>query len=235
MAQKPRGLFITGNNTEVGKTWVAALIAKALMAEGLSVGVYKPAASGGLPYEDGLVSPDTAMLWQATGERWDLEDICPQTFAAELAPHLAARAQGREIDTKLLRTGLNYWTTEQEAGRCDFLLVEGAGGLMSPLSDEDYVADLAHEFGLPVIVVAANRLGVINETLQTLITAAHYKGGLPVAGVVLNDAKPPSSDASRASNRAELKARCRVPILAHVPHGASTLPEPIDWQNLAAT
>jgi hypothetical protein len=87
---------------------------------------------------------------------------------------LAARAEGREIDGGLLRIGLDYW----QSG-CEIVLVEGAGGLMSPLGDDEYVADLARDLGFPLIVVARNILGTINATLQTLITASVYHGGHP--------------------------------------------------------
>ena len=94
-------------------------------------------------------------------------------FAAPLAPHLAARAEGRRVDPQLLRTGLEFWRES-----CDIVLVEGAGGLMSPVSDDDYNADLADEFGYPLIIVAANVLGTINATLQTLIVADTFRDGL---------------------------------------------------------
>ena len=154
------------------------------------MGVYKPAASGCVRDAQGcLVSDDAVALWEAAGRPGDLEHVCPQRFAAPLAPHLAARAEGREIDAGLLRSGLDYWRS-----RCEIVLVEGAGGLMSPLGDDEYVADLARDFGFPLIVVSRNILGTINATLQTLITASVYRGGLAVAGVVLNHPAPPSAD-----------------------------------------
>jgi dethiobiotin synthetase len=141
---------------------------------------------------------------------------------------LAARAEGKTIDAKLLRVGVDYWRE-----RSDFVLVEGAGGLMSPLGDDEYVADLAHDLGYPLVVVAANRLGVINQTLQTLITAAAYGDGLTVAGVVLCDAHSPAADdLSLASNLSELRARCMPPILAHVRNGAHKFKEQIEWTRL---
>jgi dethiobiotin synthetase len=109
-------------------------------------------------------------IWNAAGRPGELERVCPQRFAAPLAPHLAARAEGREIDTSLLRQGIDYWRE-----RSDIVLVEGAGGLMSPLGDNEYVADLAEDFGFPLIVVSRNALGTINQTLQTLITAEAWK------------------------------------------------------------
>ena len=103
-------------------------------------------------------------------EPGDLEHVCPQRFAAPLAPHLAARAEGREIDGDLLRRGLDYWRSCSE-----IVLVEGAGGLMSPLGDDEYVADLARDLGFPLIIVSRNILGTINATLQTLITASVHR------------------------------------------------------------
>ena len=105
---------------------------------------------------------------------------------------------------------------------------------MSPMGDEDYVADLAEEFGFPLIVVAPNTLGVINQTLQTLITAAAFREGLPVAGVVLNDVVE-IGDLSAESNRQELEARCVPPILAHVKYGAERFEEAIDWKSLCGS
>ncbi|RCS52825.1 dethiobiotin synthase [Bremerella cremea] len=229
----PQGLFITGNNTGVGKTHVAGLIAESLRNAGKRVGVYKPAASGMIWRDGEPIWEDVWTLWDKSGRIWDPQAICPQTFKAPLAPHLAARAEGKEIDTRLLRTGLHFWFAQQEAGNCDLILVEGAGGLMSPLSDKDYVADLAVEFGFPLVVVAANRLGVINETLQTLITATSYSNGLPIAGIVLNDVSLEPDDASRASNRSELEARCQVPLLTHTMFNADSISDPVDWVSLA--
>lgn len=228
MTRKPvPGLFVTGNDTEVGKTHVTAMIAAALAAAGRKVGVYKPVASGCWQREDSIVSPDALMLWEAAGRPGELERVCPQRFLAPIAPHLAARAEGREIDADLLREGLKYWRE-----RSDIVLVEGAGGLMSPLGDEEYVADLAADLRLPLLVVAANRLGVINHTLQTLIAAAVFENGLDVAGVVLNDVAPSAEDPSRSSNLAELRARCVPPVLAHVKHGAERFDPPVEWEQI---
>ena len=224
----PPGLFITGTDTGVGKTYVAALIARALVAAGRRVGVYKPAASACRCEEGALVSDDALALWNAAGQPGELERVCPQRFAAPLAPHLAAQAQGRQLDAALLRRGLDYWQARSEV-----ILVEGAGGLMSPLGQQAYVADLAHEFGYPLIVVSRNALGTINQTLQTLMAAAAFHHGLTVAGVVLNSPTPANDDPSVASNRRELSARCTCPILAEVAFGAAQFDAAVDWLSLA--
>ncbi|HEX2475146.1 MAG TPA: dethiobiotin synthase, partial [Lacipirellulaceae bacterium] len=172
-----------------------------------------------------------------------LEQVCPQRFAASLAPHLAARAEGRLVDPRLLRDGIKFWRESS-----DVVLVEGAGGLMSPLTDDDYNADLAAEFGYPLVVVAANVLGTINATLQTLVTARMYgkagsrkqgarpniTSGLAVAGVVLNSPTAATDDASVASNAHELSRRCGVPLLATVEHGGRFERE-VDWFALAGS
>jgi dethiobiotin synthetase len=221
------GLFITGTGTGVGKTYVAALIARALREAGKRVGVYKPVASGCERRAGELVSPDATALWDAAGKPGTLEQVCPQRFAAPLAPHLAARAEGLRVDAELLREGINHWRES-----CEIVLVEGAGGLMSPVSDDDYNADLAADFGYPLVVVAANELGTINATLQTLITASTYCNGLDVAGIVLNAPRSPGDDPSIDSNADELARRCVAPLLAIVEHGRGFDRE-VDWRALA--
>jgi len=225
--QRPPGLFITGTDTGVGKTYVAGRIAQALCTAGCRVGVYKPVASGCRPLGDELVSDDAVALWNAAGRPGELARVCPQRFAASLAPHLAARAAGEDISAEQLRVGLDYWRE-----RSDVLVVEGAGGLMSPLGDEEYVADLAADFGFPLIVVSDNSLGTISRTLSTLVVAATCGNGLDVAGVMLNETHGDQPDLSAASNLRELRARCVAPVLGLVAWQGD-LPPGIDWLALA--
>jgi dethiobiotin synthetase len=226
---RTRGLFFTGTDTDVGKTYVAALVACRLREAGYRVGVYKPAASGCRREGDRLISDDALQLWEAAGRPGTLEEVCPQRFLAPLAPHLAARAEGRRLNPQQLRRGLEPWLD-----RSDVVLVEGAGGLLSPLGDEESVADLAHDLGYPLVVVARNVLGTINHTLQTLFVASHYRGGLAVAGVVLNHPAPPSpDDSSVATNRQELSARADCPILDEVAWQAAAASPAVDWFALA--
>jgi dethiobiotin synthetase len=229
MAKTPPGLFITGTDTGVGKTYVTALIAKALVAAGRKVGVYKPAASGCRHEGDAIISDDAVALWNAAGRPGELERVCPQRFVAPLAPHLAAKAEGKRLTPALLGEGVEYWSQ-----RSDIVLVEGVGGLMTPMGEEEYVAHLADAFGFPLVVVSRNVLGTINQTLQTLITAAVFGDGLTIAGVVLNQpASPDVDDVSLTTNRAELQSRCIPPILAEVQWNAETFDAPVDWFALA--
>ena len=202
-----RGVFVTGTNTEVGKTYVSSLLAQALVSRGLRVGVYKPVASG-CAFKDGqLHSEDAEQLWVAAGKPLSLIDVTPQRFAAPLAPNVAARNEGRSVDPGLLRTGLEVWN------EFDFTIVEGVGGLLSPISDDDLVVDLAADFGLPILVVVANGLGCINHTLLTLKVA--QARGLLVAGLVLNSATTKQDD-SYQTNQTEIERWSDVPVVACV-------------------
>ncbi len=230
MSRKPvRGLFITGTDTEIGKTYIAALIARSLVAAGHRVGVYKPAASGCSRQGESLVSDDALALWQAAGSPGTLAEVCPQTFAAPLAPHLAAAAEGKKLDAALLRSGLDIWLE-----RSDVVLVEGAGGLMSPLGEDEFVADLAYDLGFPLVVVARNALGTINHVLQTLIAAATFRDGLNVAGIVLNETSPRGADSSLQTNASEIRRLAVPPLLAEIGYQASEFDPPVDWFQIAA-
>ncbi len=222
------GLFITGTDTEIGKTYIASMIAAALHAAGKQVGVYKPVASGCPVGEDGaLVAEDAVSLWNAAGQPATLDRVCPQKFKAPLAPPVAAAEEGKTVDFAAAVAGAAWWRD-----KCEVLIVEGVGGLMAPMAAEEYVADLADELGYPLIVVSANRLGVINHTLQTVITAATFRDGLEVAGIVLNDAAP-ASDESAATNLQQLKTHCIPPVLTHVRHSQTAFPDEVDWMKLA--
>jgi dethiobiotin synthetase len=222
-----RGIFVTGTGTEVGKTYVAAAIARSLVAAGRRVGIYKPVASGCRLFNGSLQSDDALALWQA-GKPGELDRVCPQRFAAPLAPHLAAAAEGRKVDADLLRSGLDYWVD-----RSEIVIVEGAGGLLSPITDEEYVADLAADFGFPLVVVAANKLGTIHDTLATLVVAATFREGLDVAGVVLNWPTAHPLDESCRTNFEQLRQRCVPPVLAEVGWQDRDSLAAIDWYALA--
>lgn len=234
---KRGGLFVTGTDTDVGKTAVACAIARQLVAEGLRVGVYKPAASGVGPAAGGVRMPpmDLERLWEAAGRPLAMEAVCPQVFAAPIAPPQSARAEGRAVDEQLLRDGISPWWNASE-----IVLVEGAGGLFSPLGDTLLNADLAKDFCLPLVVVDAARLGAIGRTLAT-VTAARACG-LAIAAVVLSHTQPsagnpadPASPAGIARASAEELARRLAPVPVGVlAHEAARIEPVIDWPALAS-
>ena len=227
-AKPPYGLFVTGTDTEIGKTYVSSIIVRDLVKAGHRVGVYKPLASDCVSDGHNIVSEDAAFLWEAAGRPLDLEKVCPQRFKAPLSPHLAAQAEGREVDAELVRTGLDAWT-----GNCDIVVVEGCGGFMSPVNADTYFADVAYEFGYPVLIVVDNRIGAINQGLQATITASCFRDGLDVAGIILNDSQAFQGDSSRDSNFEQLADRCVAPVLTRVHHDAETCETEVDWMAIA--
>lgn len=206
-----RGLFVTGTDTGVGKTWVACGIAAAVREAGHRVGVYKPVATG-ITSENLLESEnDVSRLWEGAGRPESPERICPQVFAEPLAPPVAAARAGTKVDAALLRSGARWWQ-----GRCDLLLVEGVGGLLCPLTDTETVADLAADLGFPLVVVARLGLGTLNHTLMTVEIAE--RRGLSVAGVVLNSPEQPTRDMAEETNPDFLARWLPCPILGSIRH-----------------
>ena len=228
-----RGLFITGTDTGVGKTFVAARIVRACRDAGISVGVYKPVCTGRETDHSGRASwPDVAELESAMEGTAAGEWICPQRFIAPLAPPSSASLEERTVDRDLLYDGLARWRD-----RADLLIVEGVGGLLCPLTEDDTIADFAAAVGFPLVIVAALKLGAINHTLLTVETARSRK--IPIAGLLLNRLDP--HDASQSSCIEEITARSRVPILGVLPFQEADELRPdtslltIDWLNFATT
>ncbi len=180
--------FITGTDTGVGKSVTTAALAAALAAAGVAVRALKPVASGVSP---GTAGEDAELLAFGAGHAAEVA----YAFEAPVSPHLAAEGESRRIDD----TVIAEWIA---ARRAAVTLIEGVGGWEVPLRRDWRVSDWAARLGAPVIVVARNRLGVLNHTLLTV--EAVRRRGLLVAGVVLTP--PTESDASIAHNAAELRA-----------------------------
>ena len=201
-----RGVFVTGTGTEVGKTVVAAVIARTLAAEGKTVAVFKPAVTG--LDEDG--EPDHALLRRAAESTQSDEEIAPYRYGPPASPHLAAELAGEEIDPERLLSG-----ARAAGANADVLVCEGVGGLLVPLGDGYLVRDLAVDLGLPLVIAASPGLGTINHTLLTIETAR--AAGLDVAGVVLTP-WPDEPTAIELSNRETVEALgdSEVEVLLHV-------------------
>lgn len=226
----PRGLFITGTDTDAGKTFLAAAILRAMIDAGLTPGAYKPVASG-----SGSHDGDARVLWEAAGRRLDPGVVCPQRFRAALAPHHAARLEGRVVDETLLEEGLAPWLSSS-----DVVVVEGAGGLFSPLSEHLLNVDLALRLGLPAVIVDGGRLGCVGRVLAARAAAAAR--GLPVAAVVVSQSvgddgrllsDPTAPRRIAADGAAELQARLGDLPVALLPHGAGATQPALDWPALA--
>lgn len=213
MASTP-GLFVTGTGTEVGKTVVAAAIARALAAEGKRVAVFKPAVTG--LEEEG--ETDHALLRRASGSGQGDDEIAPYRYAPPASPHLAAAMAGEEIDPERLRQA-----ARTAAEGADAIVCEGVGGLLVPLSPTYLVRDLAVDLGYPLAIVAAPGLGTINHTLLTIESSR--SAGLEVAAVVL-DPWPEDPSEIEQSNRETIAALGDVTVLT-LPH--LDLTDPSTW------
>jgi dethiobiotin synthetase len=197
------GLFVTGTDTGVGKTAVTAGVVLALRGRGFSVGVVKPIQSGALAADpDG----DAMLLKRWTGVAESASELAPYSFAAALAPLVAAEVEGREVHLAEV-----VESVQAVADRYESVIVEGAGGLLVPVGADWTVADLACALGLPVLVVARAALGTVNHSALTVLALRGL--GLEPIGVVLNGAEDDSSQ-----RNAELIERLAdVPVLGRTP------------------
>jgi dethiobiotin synthetase len=225
-----RGLFFTGTDTGVGKTWVTAGAARALRQQGRAVAVCKPVATGCIPGPEGLHSEDTRLLAHAAGVEGSLERVTPWRFAEPVAPSVAARLHGVALSLAAMVAAARRWQAPQ-----GIVLVEGVGGLLCPLTEKETVVDLAAKLGFPLVIVARRSLGTLNHTLLTLSVARAH--GLKVAGVVVNDTAPCDGPAAQ-TNVDELRRWIGVPVLAVVPYrmpgdGQETL-SAVEWWTLGA-
>jgi len=205
-----KGIFVTGTDTGVGKTWIAAGITAVLRRWGLSAAYFKPVQSG-CPEEEGrLIPTDARLAKQLAGLEEPLEILTPLALRLPLAPGVAAHREGVTLD--LERVAAAY---EHLAGRYEFLVVEGAGGLYVPLIDTHFlVLDMIRWLRLPLLVVARASLGTINHTTLTVKAAQHQ--GLPVVGVVLN--RYPARPSLAEITNPEIIARLtELPVLGQVP------------------
>jgi dethiobiotin synthetase len=227
------GVFVTGTGTEVGKTVVAAAIARSLSAEGKKVAVFKPAVTGLDHFPaDGPQSgqmghfearrPDHVVLRGAAGSSQSDEEIAPYRYGPPMSPHLAAELAGEEIArTRLLDSA------RVAAVNADALVCEGVGGLLVPLSPSYLVRDLAVDLALPLVIAAAPGLGTINHTLLTIEAAR--SAGLHVSAVVLTP-WPDDPTTVERSNRETIATLGEIEV--------ETLPRldlssPSSWPSLA--
>jgi dethiobiotin synthetase len=183
-------LTVLGTDTEVGKTYLSCKILDQLAEAGIRVGAYKPVASG---YSIDDPDSDPQKLLRATQTQFPVSLVCPQAFAAPLAPPVAARQEGREVCWEQICGGLEAW--KQHA---DFVLVESAGGVLSPIAYDKTSVDLAMKAGYPVVLVVANRLGCVNHCLLSL--EALVSRHINVAGILLNNIAPAPRDKSVETN-----------------------------------
>jgi dethiobiotin synthetase len=224
--QNRKGVLVLGTDTDVGKTYVSCRIIESLVKSGIAVGAYKPVASGALSPE----LSDASLLWHASGQRGTLSMVNPQSFKAALAPPMAAELEGATVDDQLLLHGFHAWKEH-----CEWIVAEGAGGLMSPISWDTTNADFASSIGLPIVLVAENRIGVVNQVLTTLVATKAM--GLDVRCVVLNETPNAKlNDCSRSTNlrllNAFLDKQSSRPMLTCMPSNGATFTPAVQWDRI---
>ena len=202
----PRGLFVTGTDTGVGKTVVAAGLLRLARRRGLTPIPFKPAETGCDPDPK-----DALRLWRAAAPPIAQDEVCMHALPLPAAPALAAAVAGRRIDV-----GALAGRARALAERGDFLLVEGAGGLLVPYADGQTTADVAALIGLPLLVVGRMALGTINHVALTLSEAS--RRGLPIAGCVLNrtDAEVGPHEAGNLDLIAAVTGRRPLGVVPHL-------------------
>lgn len=204
-------LFITGTDTDVGKTVATSQLLRAFAANGLCAVGMKPVASG-CEWRDGaLWNADVAAHAAASNVAAPLALVNPYRFEPPISPHLAARQAGVSVDLDHLAD-----CAHQLAQLADVVIVEGAGGWLAPLSDTASMQDLAVKLAAPVILVVGMRLGCLNHAL--LSARAIEASGLPFAGWIANRIDPAMS--CYAENLAYLQQHMPAPMLAEIPHVA---------------
>lgn len=215
-----RGLFITGTDTGVGKTWIACLVARALTRQGIHVVPRKPVESGCCNDAGQLIAADALKLMQAADYTGSRDEVCRWCFEAAISPQRAARLMNRPLTTRQLTQAC---CTDLDSST-DFLLVEGAGGFYSPLCEDGLNADLAERLGLPLLLVADDRLGCINQVLLNL--HAMQSRQLSPLAVILN--RPADTQSEYApmdmDNANDLRQRLPCPVFT-AEHGIETLPD----------
>jgi dethiobiotin synthetase len=213
---RTRGILVSGTDTEVGKTYVTCLLGRRLREEGTIIRPFKPVESGCAADTSGrLVPADATALRDATAPGLAVGDVCLYTLSAPLSPHLAARIDGVEIDTDRIRRAIR----EGERG-ADLVIIEGAGGIAVELREGYSFARLAKDLGYPVLLVAENRLGILNQVALNMYYLAHE--GIPLLGVILNDRTAKESPAVD-TNPGELERVCGKAYLGRVEYGATDI------------
>jgi len=217
-----KGIFVTGTDTGVGKTVVAAALAAVLRLDGVDVGVMKPVQTGAIPDNEAnqllsvlggsppasLRAPDAEYLKAVAGVDDPMRLICPSMYVTPVAPMVAAEFEGRPVNVGGILSAFR-----DLAARHEFMVVEGAGGITVPLTEDYLMADLARAMGLPILVVARPSLGTINHTRLTVEYAR--SAGLEVVAVVINRC-PTRPDIAERTNPAVIERLCKVRVLAQL-------------------
>lgn len=206
-----KGFFVTGTDTEVGKTVVSGALIRVLSSLGLRVCGMKPVETGCKRKGSVLVPADGLFLKNISEVDEALDDLAPYCFEPPLAPMVASWKEKKEIDELWIERSFDRLSDKYDA-----LVVEGVGGLLVPITRESSVADIARGLGLPVIVVASPFLGTINHALMTLECA--IMSGLDVTGIIINYHRAPENTLAEQTNPDILGDLMPVPMIGVMPY-----------------
>jgi dethiobiotin synthetase len=211
-----RGLFITGTDTAVGKTFIGTGLLQIFKKRGIEMVPRKPVESGCNSIDDQLIPQDALALRKAAKTDISLKEICPYRLKNPLSPERAALLEGVDLRLEKLHAAC-------QGPSADLILVEGAGGFYSPLASDGLNADLAQQLNLPILLVASNRLGTINHVLLTVQAIESRK--MLLAAIVLNQLTPDIDPAM--DNMADLQLRLNYPVITipHYPIGLGLMPD----------
>jgi dethiobiotin synthetase len=216
-----RGIFITGTDTGIGKTWTAQALMFALKSSGLTVSGMKPVASGAEQTGDRLTNEDALLIQAQASEIHPYEWVNPYVFMAPVAPHIAAEKAGINIDLPPIVEAY-----KNLAKRSDFVVVEGIGGWRVPLSEQLSTVDLVRALQIPVLLVVGMRLGCINHTLLT--TECIQADNICLAGLVVNELDREYENQNQTLQ--SLARATKIPVLGKLPYTRS-----FDLAKLAAS
>jgi dethiobiotin synthetase len=211
-----KGIFITGTDTGVGKTYIAERIATGLRGKGINVGVMKPAETGCRHRAGKLIPQDALRLIKAAGTEDSLDVVNPYRFREPLAPFVSAQRSGKIIEPRTIMQSFKTLCRKHE-----FMVVEGAGGIMVPLTSRYSYLDLAHAMKFPVVVVSRPGLGTINHTLLTISALAARD--IAIAGIIINYATDRKAGLAEKTSSSVIRKISKLPILGTVLHEGRTV------------
>jgi len=201
-----KGLFITGTDTNVGKTYISCQIASALKQNNINVIPRKPVETGCKLINGVLLPDDASLLLKASQSSSSLDEVCAYRFTQAISPTVAARLSGTPLSLKQLRKACIKNISDN-----DFCLVEGAGGFYSPICENALNADLAVELKLPIVLVAEDRVGSVNQVL--LAINAIEKHQLTINAIILNSTNSKSQN-NLANNASEISTITSYPVFS---------------------
>lgn len=221
-----KGIFITGTGTDVGKTYVSALIVKKLRKNNINAGYYKPALSGAYVKNGEIIPGDAQYVCEIANLTDSHKNIVPYVFKTSVSPHLAAQIENKHIDKDII---LNTYNKISE--KYDFMVVEGCGGIICPLRIDDekiMLTDIIKMLNLDIIIVASSGLGTINSTVLTVKYAKQL--GIKVRGIILNNYN--QNDYLHEDNRQQIEKLSGVPVIACINKNATDIKVSLQLLNM---